>query len=514
MKILCLTLLSFLLVFSTGSFVTVETKNGMVRGLKTETEISFLGIPFAEKPRRWSNPAPKRHWKPSTFNATNYGFICPQTRKWDPRNYPKQDEDCLNLNIWTPPNVNKKKKLPVVIYIHGGAFDFGLGSRRNFRGNYFASLTNTIHITLNYRVGALGWLDGVGGNGNYGLMDQRIALEWIKENIEAFGGDSKKITLTGQSAGAMSVLMHLVSTKTRPDLFQKVVFFGSPFAMLYRKREQNKDYMKSFAINLGCKQDDRACYERQKIEDILKASSASIVLPKPPLLNTRNIMPWMPTIDGVDITNQPLKLIKDGKFKKHVEVLVGYNRDEAADFLLKAYKRSIPHWQYKTLMVLWMTFHAPEVLRMYPPKTEDGRYTAIELGSDYYFYCSGVSLTEELVKQNINASIFVLNHSPNVDVPNGFPACSGNFSCHSAELSFVWGTYRYYDAKRTEQEKRISTEMMNAIAGFAHDTPIVIPKYTLEKREVFGFGLESKILKDYRGKQCKMWHRIGGYFNH
>ena len=151
---------------------------------------------------------------------------------------------------------------------------------------------------------------------------------------------------------------------------------------------------------------------------------------------------------------------------------------------------------------------------MYPPRHEDGRYTAIELGSDYYFYCSGISMARELVKQNIPTSIFVFNHSPTVDVPNSFPACSGNFSCHSAELSFVWGTYRYYDARRTDREKEISTEIMNEIANFAHDKPTKIPRFSLDKKNVWGFGLESKILEDYRGKQCKMWDRIGGYFNH
>jgi carboxylesterase type B len=152
---------------------------------------------------------------------------------------------------------------------------------------------------------------------------------------------------------------------------------------------------------------------------------------------------------------------------------------------------------------------------MYPPRHVDARYTAIEMGSDYFFYCSGMAVTKELTSQNVSTQVFLFNHSPMVDVPNSFPACSNNNSCHSAELSFVWGTYRFYPlSNRNENERNLSTEMMNTIANFAHDKPISLPKYDVKRDEIWGFApAASKILKDYRSKECKMWDRIGGYFN-
>jgi carboxylesterase type B len=359
MKFLFLFSLFLFQLFAQESII-IRTPVGNIRGIESNGHRSFIGIPFAEKPQRWRAPVAKKQFT-SVFNATQFGFICPQTRQWDPNFYPKQDEDCLNLNIWTPSHLKRNEKLPVVIYLYGGAFDFGISSRRNYRGNFVANSTNSIFVSLNYRVGSLGWLDGLDQNGNYGLMDQRLALEWIHKNIEFFGGDNKKITLIGQSAGAMSVLMHLISPRTNENLFQKVVFLGAPFSILYRNRDQNQPYMKMFAANLGCVLNDRKCYEAQPLAEIVKASSRTALIPTPPLLNSRNVLPWTPTIDGLDVPGQPLRLIREGKYKKNVQVIIGYNRDEAADFLLKAYDRPIPHWQYKTLATIWMGFHTPEV---------------------------------------------------------------------------------------------------------------------------------------------------------
>ena len=116
-----------------------------------------------------------------------------------------------------------------------------------------------------------------------------------------------------------------------------------------------------FAINLGCKIDDFECYEKKTTAEIVLASQRTTVAPIPPLLNTRNILPWQPTIDGEILPNQPLKLIQKGLFKKHVEVIIGFNRDEAATFILLAWKRFVPRWQFVALVYPWLGIFAPEV---------------------------------------------------------------------------------------------------------------------------------------------------------
>eukprot|EP01080_Neovahlkampfia_damariscottae_P006825 gene6825-10990_t len=508
--ILLLTLLSSIL----SKFVIIKTENGEIRGTEENNYVSFLGVPYGEQPKRWRPPLSKTPWSPSVFNATQFGHICAQAKEWNPRVFPKQSEDCLNLNIWTPKMRRKNEKFPVVVYIHGGTFITGTSANFNIRGTSMANSTNTIYISINYRLGALGFLDGLGGKGNYGIMDQRLALEWIQQHIHNFGGDSKKVTLIGQSAGAMAVLVHLVSPKTKDNLFHKVFLMGSPFAVLYRRRNQNQEYMRMFAINLGCKTDDRECYEKKSLNEILLASSRTTVAPIPPLLNTRNVLPWQPTIDGEILPNQPMKLIQKGLFKKNVKVIIGFNRDETATFILKAWTRYTPRWQLVALAYPWLGIFAPEVLRTYPQRHHDARHTLIELGTDYYFYCGGLAATKELIRQNADASMYLFNHAPLRDMPNSFGACSNhNYSCHSAELSFFWKSYGYYNpSARTEDEKNLSTEMINTIANYAADKQIQLPKFDLKKQEIWSFSLKSSIIKEYRGKFCKMWERIGNYF--
>jgi carboxylesterase type B len=346
-------------------------------------------------------------------------------------------------------------------------------------------------------------------------MDQRMALEWIHSNIEKFGGDPNRVTLSGQSAGASCILIHLVSPKTKPNLFQKVVMMGCPFSLLFRRRKQNEEFTRMFALNLGCSLNDRECFEKKKTEEIVKASFNTILIPTPPLLNTRNILPWAPTIDGEEIPNQPMRLLRQGKFNKNVEVVIGFNREEAAIFILRAVSFEIQRWQLTALAFAWLGFLAPEVLRMYPQRHHDGRHTVIELGNDYYFYCAGLAATKEFTKHNVSSSVYLFDYAPFRDIPNSFPACSShNYSCHSAELTFFWKSYGFYNegALRNENEKKLSTEMLNTLANFAHGKPSSLVKYEIEKDEIFSFSMKSKVLKGYRSDMCKMWDRIGNFF--
>ncbi|QDE66988.1 carboxylesterase [Myxococcus xanthus] len=213
----------------------VPTKEGRVQGL-VEGKISvFRGIPYAKPPTgalRWKAPERATPW-PGVHEAFNFGFSAHQSRQacietggGDPG---EMHEDCLFLNVWTP-KLDAGAKLPVVFWIHGGAFVIGSGRLPLYEGIHLAS-RDVVLVTFNYRLGHLGFFmhpalekENPGGPANFGLLDQMLALEWVRDNIAQFGGDPGNVTVMGQSAGAKSVLSLFTSPQVREkNLFRRGV---------------------------------------------------------------------------------------------------------------------------------------------------------------------------------------------------------------------------------------------------------------------------------------------------
>ncbi|MEJ0032788.1 MAG: carboxylesterase family protein [Bacteroidota bacterium] len=207
----------------------IKTASGVVRGI-TEGDISsFKGIPYAAPPvgpNRWRPPQPVAAWK-AVRDASKYCADCPQ-RTW-PGSTAKTSEDCLFLNIWTPSIIAKKSKLPVMVWIHGGAFVAGSGADPGVAGESFAR-QGVVLVTINYRLGRLGHFafpalskeHPAEYKGSYAYMDQIAALKWIQENIAAFGGDEKNVTIFGFSAGGVSI-HSLLTIPAAKGLFHKAI---------------------------------------------------------------------------------------------------------------------------------------------------------------------------------------------------------------------------------------------------------------------------------------------------
>jgi para-nitrobenzyl esterase len=239
-------LLIFLQVIVSAQSGTIDTKYGKIEGYREENIRIFKGIPFAAPPvgaLRWKAPQPPAAWKgvkkcvafsaspiqpkPAPFLCWSKEFIAPPA---------PLSEDCLYLNVWTGASSASEKR-PVFVWIYGGGFISGSAGCAIYDGLEYAK-KGIVFVSINYRVGALGFMahpeltkEGNGSSGNYGLMDQVAALQWVKENIAAFGGDPSNVTIGGQSAGSISVYSLIASPAAR-GLFQRAIaesggIFGS-----------------------------------------------------------------------------------------------------------------------------------------------------------------------------------------------------------------------------------------------------------------------------------------------
>lgn len=204
---------------------TVSTGLGLIQGVQRYGTVNeYQGIPYAQpltEKDRWNLAKPVLPWS-GVLKATQFGAACPQQARFD-LTEESLVEDCLTLNITTPISADSSQKLPVMIWIPGGGFVGG--SSNLYRLDKLAHEGQIIVVSINYRVGALGFMPhpsiNEGWNGNLGLEDQRLAMQWVKDNIESFGGDKNKITLSGESAGAASTCLHVLSKKRVEGLFQQ-----------------------------------------------------------------------------------------------------------------------------------------------------------------------------------------------------------------------------------------------------------------------------------------------------
>ena len=234
---------------------------------------AYKGIRYATA-GRWEYPKPVTGWE-GVYDASRYGACCYQPRAfYDEENNPKKyfyykefrkgekysySEDCLFLNIFAPEGAKAGDKLPVLIGIHGGSFTGGCGHEKHFDGPVWPA-KGVIGITLNYRLGPLGFLclpelaEEAGKTGNYGLYDQLTAIRWVRDNIEAFGGDPNNITVFGQSAGAMSIQLHCLSPMAE-GLFHKAVMCsggGVSRFMSYAPASKSYDFWRAVMHRSGC----------------------------------------------------------------------------------------------------------------------------------------------------------------------------------------------------------------------------------------------------------------------
>ncbi|XP_018570116.1 neuroligin-4, Y-linked isoform X1 [Anoplophora glabripennis] len=403
----------------------------------------FLGIPYAQPPvndGRFKPPRLHRGWQ--TLQAVDFGPACPQPRKYTGATFgiTYVDEDCLYLNVFTPDiTAGRSQKYPVMIYIHGG--DFIHGASNTFPGHIMATFYRVVVVTLNYRLGALGFLStaDVNSPGNYGILDQAMALRWIYDNAEKFGGDKDSITLFGPGAGAASAGLLMVAPQTSNMVTKVIAQSGSAvadWAMTHdRYRAQNTSRV--FGKQIGCSIDSS-----WKLVNCLKNSRSAIEIGNAEFPPEVGLFPWAPVID-MNITMPHYEgwyekdwhfisesvetLIKKRSFNAGLRYMSSVTLQEAATFITSNTSLA-PNYivnqeffdqKVKELVLRYNytlnsngTFDAIKYMYTYWPDPHNVtliREKYIQLLTDFLYTAPNDKMVKLLVEQNVPVYMYVLN---------------------------------------------------------------------------------------------------------
>ena len=441
----------------------VQLKAGAVRGTTDSGIAAFLGIPYAAAPfgvNRMRPPQPVPPWE-GERDAGAYG---PTVPKGD---YPPQyaplfpevvipGEDCLNLNVWTPDPA--AGGLPVLVWIHGGSFMNGSGSVGAYSGVGFAR-HGVVCVTINYRLAAEGFLFLGDGTANLGLLDQLAALRWVQDNISAFGGDPARVTVAGESAGAMSVTT-LLATPLAEGLFAQAITQSGAAAHTLTP-DEGRLVGGYLAGALGVPA-DRDSIRAVPLGKLVQAASDLVVevqtAPDPARWGrlALSLLPFAPTVDGAVLPEAPLPAIAAGR-GGGVRLLTGSNRDEARLFLVAA--ATIDLIDEATLEAVAGAYGLPagslDVYRANRPGASAGDILAAVV-SDWFFAIPAIRVAEARAGRGASTWAYRFDH----------PAPADNHrlgACHGAEVPFVFDTI-----SRDDVHPLLGDAPSPAVARLAH----------------------------------------------
>lgn len=472
--------------------VIITTNNGKIRGINLPVlggKVSaFLGIPYAQPPigsLRFKKPQYLSKWS-DIWNATKYANSCYQnidqsfpgfsgSEMWNPNT--ELSEDCLYLNVWVP--APKPNNASVMIWIYGGAFQSGTASLHVYDGKFLAQVERVIVVSMNYRLGALGFLALPGNNeapGNMGLFDQQLALLWVQNNIAAFGGNPKSVTLFGESAGAGSVSLHLFSPSSQPLFTRAILQSGSsnaPWAVMSLYEARNRTF--TLAKSVGCWRENEtaiiACLRNKDPQEILL--NEIFIVPNDTLLSIN----FGPTLDGDFLSDMPNTLLHLGQLKK-TQVLVGVNKDEGSAFLVygapgisKDNDSIITRKEFQEGLTMLFPrlgeLGKDSILFHYVDWQDDDRPEKYrdaldDILGDYHFICPALEFTKKVSELGNDAFFYYFDHRSS---KSPWPEWMGVM--HGYEIEFVFGLPLEEGSNYTRTEDILSRFIMKSWANFA-----------------------------------------------
>lgn len=427
----------------------VQLAAGKLRGSGTQV-LAFKGIPYAAPPLgdlRWRPPAPAATWGEGIRDATQFGPACIQAAA-----IPKS-EDCLFVNVWSPKEaLTQRQKLPVMVWVFGGSFHSGSG---NIDGTPLAQ-KGAVVVSMNYRVSTMGFmahpeLSRESPNkvsGNYGILDVAQSLQWVKANIEQFGGDPDRVTIWGVSSGA-SVITALMSSPQSKGLFQRAIL-QSPGTFRHWKSLPEAE-QQGLTVGPSLAALRALPVERIKLLQNTGGGAEIRALSEPRVIG--------PVRDGVVLPHEERVTFEAGNMTR-VQVLVGNSTDEGSMFTGKYRLTTVPEFRKYLSEKKIFGAYGEEAGSIYPVAKDAGVQRAIALSfgdSQFWFGTRGVA--RAAVAQGLTAYRYVFARKQG----GGTGADAG----HADEVKFVFGESVLNAAPYTEDDRRISQAMMSAWLRFA-----------------------------------------------
>jgi para-nitrobenzyl esterase len=488
----------------------VETQFGKVEGVQKGSVKIWKGIPFAQAPLgslRFRPPQQHKPWS-GVRDASQFGPIAPQVPMQMEAMFGSAQvisgEDCLYLNIWSPGADNALR--PVMVWIHGGAFVTGSGSTPWYEGSSFAINGDVVVVTINYRLGALGFLhladlgaDASEFTSNCGLLDQVAALEWVRDNIAAFGGDPSNVTVFGESAGAMSIGTLLAMSSSR-GLFKRAIL-QSGAGNAVSKREAATKAASALMTELGLGTNQITVLKDVPVDQLLAAQNK--------VGSRRGLLAFQPAVDGITLERMPIEAIADGS-AEGVEVLIGTNRNE-----MKLFTRMTPSTANPDEVLLHKLFGAngQQVLDTYrgalPQELAGDAWT--DLTTDRTFRIPAIRLAEKQAKRGEQVWMYRFDWRT--------PVFGGRLgACHALEIPFVWnnldrpGVSLFTGDSPSRQV--VADYMHTAWIAFARNgnpntsTLPYWPAYEWERRATMIFDEACKVENDPQSTERRLWDEV------
>lgn len=479
----------------------VETRSGTVSGIIDNDSYAYLGLPFAKPPvgdLRWRLPETESPWA-GVYQADSLSPACPQDLgQTNIYGLTSCDEDCLYLNVWTPKDT-KGGSLPVMLWLHGGGYMGGSASEAHYNGANLAK-RGIILVSANYRLGPLGFLvhpelcQQQGQAGNHGLYDQLAALEWVRENVSAFGGDPNNITVFGNSSGACSVTLFQTAPITR-DLFQRAISQSGTASSTWYILNLTSSWREAEAYGLWLQEALGAAdfdeMRRMAAEEIAKAAYTAKIY-------------FGPVMDGVFLSRDPRQSALDAV---HAPMMIGSNRDEGTLFIWEYGIETLIDYQW----ALTRSFgeNADAVWELWPASTdEEAIWQAAEV--------QGLAGIQEPVRHTaLGASLsapvyrYYFTHVP--------PTETGDYlGCfHGAELAYVFGNLDQSEGYGPE-DAELSSQIMDLWTSFAKTgvphagAPMAWPEYSTGQESILSINGpgDFKLIDGLAEEACDFFESI------
>jgi carboxylesterase 2/para-nitrobenzyl esterase len=487
----------------------VETRLGKLRGHLADGVASFKGVPFAAPPfgaQRLRAPRPPSRWD-GIRDALEFGPKSPQVA------YPPgirealaevvgPGEDCLTLNVWTRDLGDAKQ--PVMVWIPGGMFEFhATGGTRFYDGSRFAR-DGVVCVTVGYRVGAEGFLFLNDGVANLGLLDQIAALQWVQENIAAFGGDPSRVTVFGESAGGMSVATLLAMPRARGLFRRAIVQSGNTPNVNSPATAERIGRRLAELVGVDATRSSVAGVPPDRILDAQsKMREALLGKPDPAFWGevALTYLPWAPTVDGDTLPERPIDAIRRGA-AAHVDLLVGSNVDETRLFL--ASDGSIDRMTEEALTAIVAAYRLPpESLSAYRRAHAGAGFGDVfsAIQTDWYWRLPAVRFADAHAA-GAHAATYMYEFA----WPS--PQLGGRLgAAHGVEIPFVFDTLGLGTEPLLgpHPPQSLADEMHRAWVSFAVSGDCGWPRYESVRRATMHFAVPSSVVNNPLGEKLALW---------